>query len=90
MSNANNNERLNYIKDWYSKQQEVVVELPPVVTMVGNMKKNYRFSGYRLGDKVLFRDGKATINRDDLHKLLAMYPNLIVHENTTNGKDGAK
>jgi signal peptidase I len=85
MKMANNQDRLTHIKEWYASQNNVLVELPPVVSYVGKMKKITRFNGYRLGDTVLFRDGKATVTREEIYKLQDMYPNLIVHENTKEG-----
>jgi hypothetical protein len=86
---TNNNERLQMMKDYLASQQDVVVELPPVVSFIGSVKKITRFNGYRLGN-VRFIEGKATISRDKLHLLQTMYPNLIVHGTTTTIKDGAR
>jgi len=85
-----NKERLSYIKEYFASQENVVVELPPVISYVGNMKKIARFNGYRCGN-ILFKDGKATVKRDDLYKLQSMYPQLIVHEpKIIDSKDGAE
>jgi hypothetical protein len=84
-----NNERLNYLKQYFQNQEQVTVELPPVICYVGKMKKITRFNGTRLGD-VDFIDGKATISRDRLHLLQAWYPDLIVHDATTTTTKGAK
>jgi hypothetical protein len=81
-----NKERLQYLKDYLALQEDVVVELPPIITYVGKMKKINRFTGTRLGD-VHFVNGKATVSREKLHLLQAWYPDLIVHDNTT--KEGA-
>jgi hypothetical protein len=72
-------DRMEFIRDYYRKQNDVVVEIPAASRKVGNKSITSRFSGYRCGYK--FIEGKATVKREDLHKLQVLYPNnLIIHD----------
>ncbi|WP_066385491.1 hypothetical protein [Neobacillus mesonae] len=74
-----NTDRISYIREYFKKQNDVVVEIPPVISYVDNMKKIVRFNGYRCGN-IKFVDGKATVSRQDAFKLQSLYPEAIIHE----------
>ncbi|MBN3556056.1 hypothetical protein JYA63_17385 [Fictibacillus nanhaiensis] len=72
------NERLQYIRDYF-KNQRIKVEIKAFYSK--NLKGHtriYRFTGTRAGIK--FKDGLAEIDRNDLPKLVELYPELIIHE----------
>jgi hypothetical protein len=72
------NDRLEFIKKWYTDQQSVEIEIPPFVRIVQNKTVTTRFNGIRKGYQ--FRDGKARIKRDDLLFFQSTYPDLMIHE----------
>ncbi|MFE4352457.1 hypothetical protein [Peribacillus butanolivorans] len=74
---SKNEDRLQYIRDFYAAQK-VVIEIPEQVIETAKGRQVHRFNGSRMNYK--FIDGRSEIDRKDLHKFLEMYPQIIVHD----------
>lgn len=71
-------ERLQYLQDYFAKDEKVKVEIPPNVRVTNGVTIITRFEGTRAGYH--FRNGIAWFDRKDLHKVKAIQPTPIVHD----------
>lgn len=72
-----NNDRLDYIRQYFEKQNRVLAEIPASISETTKGKLIRRFDGYRCGYK--FVDGRAWIDRKDIH-LFKDYPHILIHD----------
>lgn len=74
----NTDERLQYLKSYFAQEEKVKVELPPSTRENNGVTIISHFDGTRCGYK--FKRGIAWFERKDVHKIKAMYPNIIIHD----------
>ncbi|KQU17810.1 hypothetical protein ASG65_26200 [Bacillus sp. Leaf13] len=74
---SKNEDRLQYIRDFYAAQK-VVIEIKAHVIETTKGRVIHRYNGTSIGYK--FTNGRAEVDRKDLHKFQELYPDhLIIH-----------
>jgi hypothetical protein len=71
-------DRIKHIKEYFSKQGKVKVEVPAQISKTNKGNIIYRFNGYRCG--YLFKDGIAYVERKDLQLFIKSFPHMIINE----------
>ena len=74
----NTNERLQYLQNYFAQEGKVKMELPPSIRENNGVTIRSYLDGTRCG--YTFKQGIAWFERKDVHKIKAMYPNIIIHD----------
>jgi hypothetical protein len=73
-----NQDRLDFIRNYYANQEKVKIEVLPAIsqTTKGNIVK--KFNGKRAGYE--FKDGVAYVEVKDVHLFRNSFPHMVIHD----------